>query len=191
MEYAAIEELHTPCLKLRKLTAEDAPVYYDRLGSSCAVSKYMLWNPHTSPSESEEWIQSILQRYTSGKCYYWGIAKKDTDDLIGAITLLRFDESTSCCSFAYMLAESCWGQGYGTEALTAVIDFGFSRLKLDTIIADHMVENIASGKVMQKAGMQFQSFLPGKHQKNGILYDAMQYCITRDDWLKQTKQHQK
>ena len=185
MEHIRMQELNTPRLKLRKLTAEDIPAYYARLGSSTAVSKYMLWNPHTSLSDSEAWVQNILQRYASGACYYWGIALQEDNRLIGAITLVRFDEEANTCSFAYMLAEEYWGYGYGTEALTAVLDFGFSQLKLDSITADHMAENLASGKVMQKAGMQFQMMLPKKHEKNGVFHDAVQYRITRNDWIQQ------
>lgn len=185
MEYMPMRELNTPRLKLRKLSAEDIPVYYARLGSSASVSKYMLWNPHTSPAESETWILSILQRYASGRCYYWGITLQEDNSLIGAITLVRFEEDTNACSFAYMLAEEYWGYGYAAEALTAVLDFVFSQLKLDAIVADHMAENPASGKVMQKAGMHFQMTLPKKHEKNGVFHDAVQYCITRKDWLQQ------
>ena len=185
MELVAMQELNTPRLKLRKLTAEDIPAYYARLGSSASVSKYMLWNPHNSLSESEAWVQTILQRYACSTCYYWGIAQQNDNSLIGAITLLRFDEETNSCSFAYMLAEEFWGCGFGTEALSAVLDFGFSQLKLDAIIADHMAENTASGRVMQKAGMHFQAVLPNKHEKNGVCHDAVQYIITRSDWVQQ------
>ena len=179
MRFPPIPTLETPRLKLRKLTADDTEAYYRHLGSSEAVTRYMLWNPHKDISESAASIRKSLRRYEEGRCYRWGVALQATDSLIGVVELLRFDEETGGCSFAYMLGESFWGQGYGTEALTAAFDFAFSRMDVRFIAADHMAENPASGRVMEKAGMTRTRFLPEKYQKNGKTYDAIEYTITQ------------
>lgn len=187
MMFPPIPLRETSRLRLRKLTVADTEAYYRHLFGSEAVARYMLWNPHQDISESEASIQEVLRRYDEGRCYRWGIALKETDSLIGILELLRFDEDVESCSFAYMLGEAFWGCGYGTEALTAAFDFAFTQMEIKTITADHMTANPASGRVMEKAGMQKTRLLPGKYQKNGTFYDAIEYSITQSDWNKNSR----
>ena len=182
MLFVPFRELHTLRLVLRKLTAEDVPAYYERIGSSEAVTKYMLFSAHKDISESVASIRKALRRYEEGRCYRWGIAMKADNTLIGVIELLRFDEENGRCSFAYMLGEGFWGKGYGTEALRAVFAFAFEQIQVSEIVADHFACNGASGAVMRKAGMTHRQTLPAKYEKNGILYDAEEYRITREQW---------
>lgn len=182
MRYAAFEEWNTPRLLLRKITMEDALAYYERLGSSEAVTKYMLFKPHRDISDSVASVEKNLRRYETGRNYRWVIDAQG-EGLIGVIDLLGFDEGRSACSFAYMLAEDFWGKGYGTEALEAVLEFAFRKMEMETIEADHFAENAGSGAVMRKVGMIYQGTVPGKYEKDGTVYDAPQYAITREQWL--------
>lgn len=182
MKYVEFEQFETENLILRKFRRDDVECYFNRIGSSEDVTKYMLWQPHKSMLESRESIEKILARYEAGNCYSWAIALQEDDSIIGRIDLLRFDETDSSCSFAYMLGKEFWGQGFGTEALTAVFEFAFEKMEIQTIIADHMSENIASGKVMQKAGMHYVTKHSSKYEKNENIYDADEYKITYADW---------
>jgi ribosomal-protein-alanine N-acetyltransferase len=182
MEKFFIQDLTTPRLQLRKLQMDDLPQYY-HIASSQAVTKYMLWNPHTSMEESIASIQKVLEGYENGTCCRWGIVLNGSNTLIGIIDLLPWDSENGIFSFAYMLCEDFWNQGYGTEALTAVIHFAFLQCGAAQIQADHFAANPASGAVMKKTGMEYQESLPQKYEKNGILHDAHLYRITREQWL--------
>ena len=182
MKYAEYRELHTDCLVLRKMAESDLEHYFYLLAGSEAVTRYMLFQPHDTMADSKASIQKWLARYEAGPCYHWVISLKETRELIGIIDLLRIDENTECASFAYMLGQDFWGQGYGTEALKAVFDFGFREMELQSIEADHMAENLGSGRVMQKCGMVCQGIHSGKYEKNGTLHDAVLYRITKAQW---------
>ncbi len=183
MEYVPIPVLETRRLLLRKLNMQDASHYFTRLGSSEQVTENMLWDPHRDISESIASIRKTLARYEAGRCYRWGIALRSDDSLIGVIELLRFDEAANTCSFAYMLGEDFWGVGYGTEALEAVFRFAFTECKIEAIVSDHFAENPASGAAMRKAGMRYVGTLSGKYEKHGIRHDALQYRITKEEWV--------
>lgn len=183
MFFAEFRELETERLILRRLRREDTQDYYDRLGSSEAVTRYMLFSPHRDISESAASIEKTLRRYEAGNGYRWCIARKEDGRLIGVIDLLRLDPERSTCSFAYMLGEAFWGRGYGTEALKAVLSFAFRDLKVRAVIADHMAENAASGAAMRKAGMVYQYTEKAKYEKNGVFHDAPVYQISRSDGI--------
>jgi len=183
MRYAQFEELNTPRLHLRKIRMEDASAYYTHLGSSADVTKYMLFQPHQDISDAVSSIEKNLRRYETGRNYRWVIAKKETDELMGVIDLLGFNEEESRCSFAYMLGKSFWDRGYGTEALEAVFTFAFEKMEMKRIEADHFAGNAASGAVMRKVGMVCTGSVSRKYEKDGIFHDAPQYVITRQQWL--------
>lgn len=185
MIFPELKELNTPRLHLRKLTMADAPLYYARITSRPEICQYMLWEPHTDLSQTEAVIQKIHSRYACGCCYRWCIALAEDDSPIGSIELLRFEETESTCSFAYMISADHWGMGYGTEALQAVMRFAFEAMQIKEIIVDHMAANPASGAVMRKAGMTFLRHIPKKYEKSGKRMDAEEYCITREQWKSQ------
>lgn len=185
MNFPELQELNTPRLILRKLTMADAPLYFQRIGSRPEVAQYMLWETHKHLSETESVITHVLSRYASGRCYRWCIALAEDNSPIGAIELLRFVEEEDSCSFAYMLGSDYWGMGYGTEALRKVLDFAFAVMHLQSVTADHIAANPASGAVMRKAGMTFCRHIPGKYEKQGKKLDACEYRITRQQWNRQ------
>lgn len=175
--------LETERLILRELTPEDAPDYFAYLFGCPDVAKYMLWSPHKSPEESRKSIEKALERRRDGTACRWAITRREDGQLMGLIDLVRIDREQECCSFVYMLGIPFQGNGYGMEALRAVLAFAFTDLALQTVRADHMAENPASGRVMEKAGMVRTCFHPGKYIKDGTAHDAVEYSITRNRWL--------
>lgn len=186
IRWCALPVLESERLILRKVRREDADAYYRHLGSSAAVTRCMLFDPHKDISESVTSIEKTLRRYDEGHSYRWAICQKGEDELIGVVDLLRFDETDCSCSFAYMLSEAHWGKGYGTEVLNTVFDFAFRELDVEEIRADHFVENPASGRCMEKAGMMRTGVETGKYWKNGVSHDAVSYKITKEDHIKGT-----
>jgi RimJ/RimL family protein N-acetyltransferase len=53
----------------------------------------------------------------------------------------------------YRLRQTAWGQGFATEGARAIIHHAFNRLDVERVIAKTLVANVASQRVMQKAGM--------------------------------------
>ena len=180
MKYVPFRTLETPRLILRDIRMEDIQEYYERLFSDGDVCRYLLFDPHQDIGESYEQIQGILQQYEEGKFYRWGITEKGDDSLIGIIGLVRIEEETSQCSFAYLLGCDYWNRGYGTEVLKEVIRFAFEELEIRRIVADHMAENPASGAVMRKAGMTHIGTEKGKYEKQCVLHDAQVYEIRNE-----------
>lgn len=174
-----MEDLKSERLVLRKVRREDAQSYYRNLGSSEAVTRGMLWNPHQDISESVASVEKTLRRYGEGRCYRWAVTEEGRDELIGIMELLRFDDSDNSCSFAYMLSERFWGKGYGSEMLRAAFRFAFEKLGVEVIRADHFADNPASGGAMRKAGMTKVGTETGKYVKNGVSHDAVLYEIRK------------
>lgn len=182
MRFPEIETIVTERLVLRSLRREDTQDYYDRIGSSAAVTKYMTFHPHTSLADSEASMEKTFARYARRESYRWGITLRGDDRIIGVFDLLGLDREKDSCTFAYMIGEQWWGRGYGTETARAVLDFAFREMEVRTVAVDHFAENPASGAVMRKVGMRHMGTRPGAYQKDGVLHDAECYELTREEW---------
>ena len=87
----------------------------------------------------------------------------------------------------YSLARSQWNRGIMTEALRAVLGYGFSTLRLNRIEAMHEVDNPASGAVMRKCGMTYEGTAREADWNNQGLCDTVHYAILRREWAEKEK----
>lgn len=179
----AIERLQTQRLILRPVEQRDALLYFTRIASRDAVARTMLWSAHQEEAETRTVVRRMVSRYDDPGYCRWAIALRTDDTIIGVAELLRFDPKKHSCSFAYMIGEDFWNQGYATEALHAVFTHGFSVLGLENIEADHFADNPASGRVMQKLGMTHCGCIERKYEKDGVFHDAECYRISKSDFF--------
>jgi [ribosomal protein S5]-alanine N-acetyltransferase len=77
-------------------------------------------------------------------------------------------------------------QGYVTEAVIAILGFGFDRLEESCIEASYALWNKSSQRVMEKAGMKFIGYMPHAFQKRGRWIESNKMRITYQQWLAQT-----
>jgi len=85
----------------------------------------------------------------------------------------------------YCIGQPWWGKGIMTEALQRVIQFGFEEVGFNRIQAIHNIKNPASGRVMQKAGMQFEGIMKSYMLDNdGEVADHALYGIVRSSTAK-------
>jgi ribosomal-protein-alanine N-acetyltransferase len=79
----------------------------------------------------------------------------------------------------YWLGESFWGRGIMSEALAAFTDFCFDNFPLRRLYAEPFGNNVASARVLEKAGFVFEGCLKSNVVKNGKLLDSLLYAKTR------------
>jgi RimJ/RimL family protein N-acetyltransferase len=104
-----------------------------------------------------EWLRSCLEDYYQKLGFGpWAVVKKDSRAVIGYSGLFYFPDIAGRpeIEIGYRLARRFWGQGYATEAVTAVRDYGFGTLCLPRLIALIDPQNVASIRVAEKAGMR-------------------------------------
>jgi hypothetical protein len=77
-----------------------------------------------------------------------------------------------------------WGKGYATEGSRALIQKGFRKYGLRRVFAMTMTVNIASRRVMEKAGLKFvRAFvLDWPDYVEGVEYGGVEYALYREEW---------
>lgn len=108
--------------------------------------------------------------------------RKRTDDAMTGSVGLHLTMEHRRAELGYWLARADWNKGYITEAVNAVLRYGFSELNLNKITAIYYTHNLASGRILEKCGFTFEALLKQEYMKNGILKDANRYAIFREDY---------
>ena len=173
--------LATERLTLRKFAIDDAIDVY-QYAKNCEVARFVTWEPHRTIGDSISFINWTLGRYDCDEAGEWGIEYKETGRIIGALGFVQVETVNSCASIGYVLSRDFWGMGIMTEAVGRLIRFGFEEMGLNRIEAVHVPENEGSGRVMQKAGMNFEGLLKQKLFAKGRYWDVKQYAILKDEW---------
>lgn len=173
--------LETNRLLLRPFNPDDADRINELVGDK-AVAKPTLAIPHPySLEDALEWLDTHKPDYESGENIVFAITLKHNHELIGAINI-RIREANEMAEIGYWIGKPYWNNGYGTEALGAILKFGFEVLELNRIYASHIEKNLASGKVMAKNGMKYEGCLRCQIKKDGHFENLIMYGLLRDEF---------
>ncbi|MEK0179398.1 MAG: GNAT family protein [Microcoleus anatoxicus] len=174
--------IETERLLLRKITLNDANDMFE-YGSDPLVSQYTMWSTHTSIEDTKSFLRSLTKMYKKRELIDWGIVHKTEQKLIGTCGYVEWSMNHSRAQIGYALSRKYWNQGYMSEAVSAIIDFGFREMSLNKIEARCAQENIASARVMEKVGMQLEGILRQQLFVKDQYWDLKIYSILRDDFF--------
>ena len=173
--------LDTHRLILRPFTLDDAPAVHNLVGAR-EIADTTLNIPHPyEEGMAETWIGTHQEGFESGKSVHFAIIVRENRELAGAISLL-IRSTHSHAEMGYWLGVPYWGRGYCTEAVKALLEYGFEGIGLNRIYAEHFKRNPASGRVMQKNGMVYEGCLRQHVRKWGGYEDLLQYGILQAEW---------
>ena len=166
--------LETERLLLRPFELRDAPVV-EREVSRVELAR-MLAVPHPYPEGGAvEWIAAAKPGQE------FAVELRETGELVGGISIVP-DEQNRRASLGYWCAIGHWGRGYATEAVRAIIDYGFRDLDLNRIHAECRSDNPASARVLAKVGMTQEGRLREHSFRLGRVADKLQFGILRSEW---------
>jgi RimJ/RimL family protein N-acetyltransferase len=150
------EQMKTERLILRKPRMDDAPTVFTAYAQDPEVTRYMTWRPHKNVEETYSIVKLMLKLWKEGSAFSYAITLKDASSVIGMIAL---HPDGFKIGLGYVLARACWGKGYMTEAVRAVAGWALRQPDVYRMFAVCDVENSASARVMEKAGMTREGIL--------------------------------
>jgi RimJ/RimL family protein N-acetyltransferase len=148
--------LKTDRLRLRKIKLSDAEAIFRQYAQDPEVTKYVSWRAHRDLEETREYVRMCLLAWDVGKAFHWVIERREDKEVIGMIIARAAGEKWE---LGYVLARPFWGQGYMTEAVKGIIAWALRQKEIYRVWAVSDVDNIASARVMEKAGMQREGIL--------------------------------
>ncbi len=178
--------LSTERLILRKLQVAD---YKDMYAYSCIpeTSRYLLWSPHESSRFTKRYLSYVQGQYRDENFYDFALEDKETKTMIGTCGFTSFDLDNNAAEVGYVLHPDFWGRGLAVEALTRLMQFGFSELRLHRLVARIIDENTASKRVAEKCGFRHESTHKEAMLIKGEYRTICEYAILVGEYLAQKR----
>jgi ribosomal-protein-alanine N-acetyltransferase len=150
--------LETERLTLRELCSGDAESLFAVLSDE-EVTEFYDDEVFRDVSRASEQIEGWAAAFRTRRGVRWGIAQRENGEIIGTCGYYGFHSWHKRAGIGYELARSFWQQGIMTEALGAIIEFGFRRIGLNRIEAVVMLKNEGSVKLLEGLGFHQEGVL--------------------------------
>ena len=157
MNHLGTINLETNRLILRRFEEKDAKEIFLGFVNQPEFLYYANKEKRTLEEEIKS-LENISEKYKNLEYYNWLITLKDTGNIIGSIKL-HIDSHNDSVEFNYAIDNRYTGNGYMTEALIKIKDFALNEIKVNRFQGGCAIENIASRRVMEKCGMNFEGTL--------------------------------
>lgn len=174
--------LETSRLYLREITDDDANDIFEYL-SNDRVTRYLGKDSLTNIDEAYDIINKIKINYDERRGIRWGIIHKESKKLIGTIGYDAMHIKNKRADIGYDINSNYWRQGFATEAINKVLEFGFSKLDLNRIGAVVFPENIASLNLLQKIGFTKDGLLRQYIIQNNIARDTIVLSLLKKEYV--------
>ena len=172
--------LHTDRLDLIEIKQHHLGDLY-QLYSNENVTRYYNVLPLKNEQEAQKYIDWFQSRFKDALGIRWGISIKGQQNIIGTIGFNNFTKRHRA-NIGYDLQTEHWNNGYITEALKTVINFGFDQLEINRIEAEVMQGNIISEKVLDKLNFKNEGVLREWMFWNDKHYDMTMFSLLKADY---------
>jgi RimJ/RimL family protein N-acetyltransferase len=178
--------LNTERLVLRQFTEDDVDNLVE-LDGDPDVMRFINGGRPTPRQEIEnDILPMFLDYYERFPGYgFWAAVEKPTRQFVGWFHFRPAEGAgPDEIELGYRLRKSAWGKGYATEGSRALIDRGFAEFGVQRVVAFAMVVNVASRRVMEKAGLKFVRIFhaPWPDKIEGDEKGDVEYALLRWEW---------
>ena len=166
---------------LRPLEPDDADLVSDWYDDD-RVRKLM-GDPPTSRARRRQRYEDAV-REDGDSVYRFVICRLDDDEPVGRTDIFFVDRANGSCAFGITIGDpALWGQGLGSDAVNAVMDFAFGELRMERLWLDTDAHNERAQAVYRKVGFSQEGRLRHVWFQDGVYSDDLRMAILRDEWL--------
>lgn len=130
------------------------------------------------PAAEKNWLKEYMD-----EAYLFGIYRCEDDRLIGTLDLEVDNWAVRNAWLGIGIGDrSCWGKGYGSEAMRLLLHYGFEELHLDRVTLNVFEYNTRGVHVYEKLGFKMEGRYPKWLLREGKRWDLIYMGITRSEW---------
>lgn len=183
INFHPFQNIETERLLLRRLNENDAEEIF-ALRSNPETMKYITRPLAKSIEDALAHIAIIDEKIVNNTGINWGITIKGNPKIIGIIGHYKISPESHRAEIGYMSLPETNGKGYMSEAIKAVLIYGFEQLNLHSVEAIIAPENIASERVLQKNGFVKEAHFLENEFWEGKYLDTVIYSLLKRNFKK-------
>lgn len=174
-------DLDAERVRLRHPRPTDADAVFAIFGDERAM-RYWSHEAFETRAQAVDYLRSIDRGFAERTFCQWAITERGADELIGTVTLTGWDERNRRMELGYMLSPAHWGKGLASEAVRAVLRFGFERIGLHRVEAELDPRNAASARLLERLGFRYEGLLRERWWVYDEWCDSALYGLLRRDF---------
>lgn len=183
LDFHKFPVLETERLVLRRTLLSDAEDFLT-LRSDVDVMRYIDRPSMQTIEEIFELIERIEHGIINNEAIGWAITLKGKKKLVGSIGFHRVEKTHYRAEVGYILSPHLWNNGIMSEALKAVLEYGFNRMKLHSIEAHVNPSNNASINLLSKFNFKREGYFKENFYFDGRFRDTAVYSLLRKQSIK-------
>lgn len=182
MEHIGTQKIETQNLILRQFTYEDNSAMLKNWIADEKIQFMYSESTYTTKEAVDTLLNKYINSYQNNDYYRWAIIAKENEKCIGQIAYFLVDTKNNFAEIEYCIGSAFQCRGFATEATKAVIDYGFSKIKLHKVQICHKSINMPSKRVIEKCGFHYDGTLRDYFYMNGMYVDRLYYSILEHEY---------
>jgi ribosomal-protein-alanine N-acetyltransferase len=175
--------LKTRRLVLKQVTVKDAPWYFEHFNTKEIVEGQDHGGPRDLSEARAELKLYFTDNFRRRSGIRWGITLRGDDKLIGSAGFYKWIQPERYqAEMGYDLDPACWGKGIMTEALSAIIQYGFDNMglhRIEVLISHH---NRRSQLLIRRLGFKREGVLRDHYFVEGRFSDDVIFSLLKEEW---------
>jgi ribosomal-protein-alanine N-acetyltransferase len=174
LDFSPFPVIQTDRLILREVGYLDAAALLDIRSNPVVMRDREL---NTSIDDATKFIDRVKDGLSNAKGISWAITLKDDPKLIGTIGFWRIDDTHMRGEIGYDLQPVHQGKGLMTEAMVAILDYGFQKMNLHSVEANVSPDNEASIRLLERHKFIREGYFRENYYSNGKFQDSAIYSL--------------
>jgi aminoglycoside 6'-N-acetyltransferase len=177
------EERRTPRLVVRRFRLADVPTFA-AYRSDPTVARYQSWDVPFSEEQAEQFVAGLSEHDpdTPGSWFQFAVAEVAGGAHVGDVAAHVDPDDPRLARVGITLAADAQGRGYGTEALTALLDYLLVDRGKHRVAAECDTRNAASTTLLERVGMRREAHHLRSSWWKGEWTDEYVYAVLADEW---------
>jgi RimJ/RimL family protein N-acetyltransferase len=180
-DWRVYPRLETERLVLREIVPADAEDLF-RIFSDEETMRYWSCRPYTSVDQARRLIEVLTEAARGGAGIHWAIALRGDERLVGKCGYNEWRKAHRRGDVSYIVARERQGKGIVSEALRAMLDYGFDNMNLHSVEAGVTPGNDASARMLLRLGFRLEGHLRENFLTDRGFVDSLIYSLLRRDW---------
>ena len=172
-------------VRLRAISRKDLPDFVTWLNDPQVGENLVIYYP-LSYEQEEKWFAEIQTHHVDEQPLAIEIKLQNDWKLIGDIGFAVVDQHERSAELGIFIGEKqYWNKGYGTQAMSLMVAYGFQTLNLNRIFLRVFETNLRAIRCYEKAGFKQEGRLRQAHFSNGTYIDVLVMSILKEEWMKE------
>lgn len=184
LAFTTFPVLTTTRLLLRQARPEDAPALFATFSDE-ETMRYYGREPMRTMEEAQQLVAGMADRYARRAAIRWCLTLKGEEQVIGSCGCHEFDQGFHRAEIGYEINRAYWRQGLMSEAVAAMLTYGFGELGLHRVEAMIDMRNEASRRLLLKLGFTYEGTLRERYAFGDTFGDESCFSVLQREWREQ------